>query len=417
MILIDKVQMTTEDVAEMFNVPLTKLTKRPEFDLNESRKNTKKIGQSKEISSPAGTRVPAYFMGKWKGKVIEIRYAEAINQVYKGEKLVDEYHPLKVMFSGEAMLVESTDPDLAVYFYLHPLQETSPFRDQIKERWHWSFKDLVARSTKELEKFNTLREALNEIEDLDGEKLKVVAKGMGISGVDSMEEVTIKAELSKKAAENPETFMANLTKKEIMFRGLILNGIDRSLFKIKDNFGNKSWVWGAGKFTGSPVVDIVSDTIPHTEVLVNHILSNINYYYAEIMNVTSSLNAKEVATDYLNNSDFDLDSVLGGNKRVIKPEYNALHDSEFKEKLPERIKEAEIGGGTDEISSHNIREELLTDDFSHSIDTGNDKSQPATQPEVAEVNAEKAIENDLPDFMKPKPEQQKTTGRGRGGNQ
>lgn len=396
MFLINKVQHTADEAAEIFGVDLAKIMKKPEFDINEARKGTKKMGQSSEISSPAGTRVPSYFNAKWEGKTIEIRYAESINQTWRGEKLVDEYFPPKVMFEGEAMLLESSDPDKALYFFLHPLQETSPFRDQVKEKWHWSFKDVAARSKKELDKFSAIRKAFNEVEKLSGEKLKIIAKGMGISGVESMEEIQVKAELSKKVQENAELFMQNLNKKEVMFRGLILNGIDRQLFKIKDTYGNKSWIWGAGKFNGSPIVDIVSNSITPVETLITHILSNINFYYSEIMNVTSALNATKAAGDFLEQSDFNLDNVLSNGAQ-----------------LPPQAPLASIGGGTNEVmpaTGNNSIEEF---------DIHDTPAPPAQQTQLSDlatptVVMEEYDEDDIPEFARAsfrKPEPKKPAAK------
>jgi hypothetical protein len=359
MILIDKKQFTNDEIVELFDLPFNKIEKTPEFDLNEKRKNTKKFGQSKEISSPAGTRVHAFFNVKYigkdtrfNGKTIEIRYAESINQVPMGDKMVDQYYPIKVMFAGEAMLVNSNDIDLALFFYLHPLQETSPFRSQLKEKFHWSFKDMEARGKVKMAKVNVLREALNEVDALSGEKLKIVAKGFGVAGVDSLEPITIQGELSDMAQRNPALFLEKIGKKDIMFRGLILNGIDRGLFKTQNIHNNKSWIWGIGQFQGNKIIDIIPGSTPDVDLLVNHIMANINNYYASIIDISTTLNATQVASSYLDKMDFDLDKALG-----TQPNSAEVDKIPVKEETP-------IGGSTNDIKvtdNGNQNTETLSD--------------------------------------------------------
>ena len=87
--------LTIEKCEEMFNIPSKKLFKTPEFVINPKRQSSNP-GQSHQLSSPAGTQVPANMFVKIANVSYEIRYAETINQIERGDKWVEDYFPRKV---------------------------------------------------------------------------------------------------------------------------------------------------------------------------------------------------------------------------------------------------------------------------------------------------------------------------------
>lgn len=391
MLIINKKETPIEEVAQMFDVPLKKL-RRPEFDINKERVNTKKIGQSKELCIPAGTRVPAVFTVKHKGMMMEIRYAEGITPKQVGDKMIDEYHPLKVMFKGESMLLDTLEEDLAVYMYLHPLNETSPFRSQVNEKFHWSFKDLERRGHIQMSQVNDLRDALNLVADLKGAQLKVVAKGMGIPVPEGQADIITQAELSRLAQSNPTVFVNNIDRKDVLFKGLVFDGVDTGLFTLENGRGGKRWVWGAGPQKGETIVDVVSAVLPENDVLLQHVMSKIETYYGKILNAHKIVNAEKTATAFLDSQDFDLNSLFNSNddEGTSTPDNSAASPSGSAPFIPSESSKKStpaddlgIGGGTDDDE----------EDFNLSDEDADDDGQGSESSEDED--------DDIPAFLKP----------------
>ena len=336
MILIDNVEMDQESLEEMFFgvIPFRKIGKRPEFQINNKRKS-KKPGQDQQISSPVGTRVPAHFMAKWQGKTITIRYAEYSQEeplVPGSDRIVTKYHPFKVMFTGVSMLTELNELgiDLAIFFFLHPLNEFSPFRDQLKEKFHWSFNDTQAKAAAELKGVKLLQKAINTVLALSDDALNILAKGIGFPGVAEMEPETIQAMLVRRAQADPQAFLEESQSQRTGIKGLIISAIDNGLFKEEEANGKRKYVWGRGDKKGIQVVEILENGKAPSEILTDHIFNMIDVYYPIL---TDSYN--HIATE--KSSDQFLDS-----KGSF--DYNSLGSIGKKE----QTRNSEFGGSTDE---------------------------------------------------------------------
>lgn len=289
--------VTAEELAERFNIPIEKITKSPEFIINPDRIARKKAGQSREISVPAGSGFFANMFVKIAGKTLEIRYCESINQVEKGDKLVDEYFPRKLQYLGENMLMEADNLDLCVYMFLYPLCKQSPFRNSIKEKYHWGFKDLEQESEEEMASTNELMNALNAINSYSGESLKVIARSFGFTGVDDTEDIILKANLVK-LVQNPNIknaaleFNKNINSQVHIFRGLSLNAIEKGLFVVSTMGLNEYWAWGEGDRKGQRIVDITNGSVSKNDTLLLHIQNNIQEYYPIIYSANRTMAAK-----------------------------------------------------------------------------------------------------------------------------
>lgn len=319
MLFIDKEQKTVDEVAAMFKVDFSKVEKAPEFEINEAKKGVSKHGQSKEMSIPAGTRFPAVFTANWNGKGIEIRYAQTIHEEQVGDKMVPKYYPLKVMFTGESYLVDGADRALALYFYLFPLNETSPFRKQLKGPHSYSFKDMSAKGEIRMGRFSELTKALNFINGLSGDKLKVYAKGMGISGVEVSEERTIQADLADLASKNPVEFNNKIETNHTMFKGVILNGIDSGMFRLDESRGQKVWKWGQGVHNQEDIISMPTNASVPVQVLLDHIMGNINVFFEKMISAQATIQSEKKANTFLEEQTFDMDAFFAGGGTASKP--------------------------------------------------------------------------------------------------
>lgn len=340
MLFINKEQKTVEEVAKMFNINLDKIEKGPEFELNPAKKGVTKPGQSKELGIPAGTRFPATFTGMWNGKGVEIRYAETTNDEQVGDKMVTKYYPPKVMFVGESHLVDGADRALALYFYLFPLNETSPFRKQLKGPHSWSFKDLTAKGEARMGKFSELTSALNFIGSLSGDKLRVYAKGMGLSGVERLEDKTIQADLADMASLDPAGFNSRIDTNQTLFKGSILNGIDSGMFKLDESQGKKTWRWGTGVHNQEEILTLTSNAQVPAQALLEHVMGNVNIFFDKMLSAQKIMQSRQVADDFFSKEDFNFDEFFEGGD--LRKETDPVDPNKL------------VGGGSNETSEEDI---------------------------------------------------------------
>lgn len=394
MILINKVEHTAKVVCEMFGLPYGKIVSRPEFLINPDFK-FEKAGQSKEISVKAGTKYPAKFMARHNGMSLEIRYAESYNDRTVGEKIVTDYEPRKITFIGESMILKEDQEDLAVYLVLVPYSKTSPFRP-IDQPYGWYFKDLEEESEVELSKNNALMLAMATINNYEGEPLKVIAKGFGITGVEGLPAAYLKNELIKKATADPVQFNTDINSNTIAFKGLIMNGVDNGMFVKSSVGGNDKWIWGATENKGQVIANIPNGGAKAVDILMDTIMSRIDVYYPILVSSQRAVSAQKVAEAFLSNQSLDLNSVFQPqNIPAGSPGVHQNAQDAFKGKYDyntEYKAESEFGGGTDEISH---QDELKESDIK--IDLNKDYEDPEDPDLNEELNADQDLNVDTQD--------------------
>jgi hypothetical protein len=125
--------------------------------------------------------------------------------------------------------------------------EQSPFRDK-QQMYYYGFKDDNATATRDME-LEEKRILANSI--IVGPlawtevKLKHLAKGMGIQGVDDMMPMVIKNELRKLAYKDPVDFFNKANSKEVIFTGKIQEAIDMKILVLKSLNGMQRWYLGS----------------------------------------------------------------------------------------------------------------------------------------------------------------------------
>lgn len=130
-----------------------------------------------------------------------------------------------------------------LFWFLRPMCEQSPFRDQAKN-FYYGFKDDNATATRDME-LEERRILANSIivgpTSWTDVKLKHLAKGMGIQGVDDMMPMVIKNELRKLAYKDPTDFYNKANSKEVIFTGKIQEAIDQKILVLKSLNGMQRW--------------------------------------------------------------------------------------------------------------------------------------------------------------------------------
>lgn len=376
MLLINDDEVGQKELEEIFGtnvIPFKKILKRPEFEINPKRKQHKKMGQSQEISSPVGTRVHAHFKAKWQGRTLTIRYSEYSQEepvVPGSDRIITKHYPNKVMFTGESMLNPNNDlgVDLSIFFFLHFLNEFSPFRDQFIEPFHWSFNDTQAKAAKDMDAIKVLQKAINVVLKLEGMALKVLAKGLGFHGVEDMEPETIQAQLVKRAQRDPQTFIDEANSQRTAIKGLVVNAIDNDLFKLNEANGRKRFIWGKGDQQGIQIVEVLDNGKSPVETMQEHVSNNINTFYPILMNSHTMIAAEQKADDFLEKKGaFDFSTA-------------------FKSGL-KSVEQDEFGGGTTNIM-----------DRENHLNAGNNLNQDADFLREAAAGAGITMETKQPDF-------------------
>lgn len=396
MILVNKEEKSAQEVAEMFGINYGKIMAAPVF-LTNPENIVQKAGQSKEISSKAGIRPQARFTVKWQGKNMEIRYAETVNERIVGERVVPEYTPHRVPFMGEMLIVSEGNDDLAMFFYLHPFNENSPFRKK-DQKFEWYFKDLEAEGERMMEVNDALMDAMVAIRDMRGEPLRVMAKGMNIAADSHIPDTNIKAQLINMAKADPVKFNESINSQVVQFRGLIINGVDTGLFEAKIYGGGERWIWAQGDRKGQTIVELINNGANKVEVLIEAILLKIQEYYPILVSAYHAITSVRTAESYLEQNKIDLQDIFKGAPEEVYRE----------QKAPE----SEFGGGSEEVSEEPVGDFDLGND-NEDLDLGGegDEDLDLTEPgdDLSAAMPSNVTEEEVyvPDFLKEKPAAQK----------
>jgi len=377
------------DFAEEFKIPLKKLIKTPVFNLTEAKK-IKKPGQSKEISVPAGRSDRASFFFKKDNITYEIRYAESANNVEKGDKYVVEYEPRSVVFKGGIQFMDPENLDLLVFTYVLPTCSDSPFRTAGMNPPHYEFVDKEKASQKEMEGFGEFSKAISTISGYTGDPLRILAKAFNITGTDVMEDVEVQSELAKIAQNSslggPTAFNKKAGSQVHLFKGIVLNAVDKGIFILKGNAMGEYWMWNSGDLKGQRVVQVFDNGVAKIEVLQAFISENMQEYYSILINAMKSQSASDAAERFLESQPaLDLNALFDTTpKTIAKPA------------------ESEFGGSTDDIMNEstdslqevnpNLTQQPLVPEVT--IETATPRNDSA----VSEVT-----DDELPAFLQPKP--------------
>lgn len=182
-------------------------------------------------------------------KEVEIRYAITPPRPHETivNKLVYPHPKTLTIHPAEDGTFLIPDELEFIFWFLRPMCEQSPFRN--KDHAHYyGFKDDNATATRDME-LEEKRILANSI--IVGpmawadNKLKHLAKGMGIQGVDDMMPMVIKNELRKLAYKDPTDFYNKANSKEVIFTGKIQEAIDQKVLVLKSLNGMQRWYLGS----------------------------------------------------------------------------------------------------------------------------------------------------------------------------
>lgn len=229
------------------------------------------------------------------GREVKVRYA---NSQRKDRDNNFSYEPkslfLETLEAGKAVVQD--DNEFIIHFLNPNLCEQSPFRKP-NSSFVYSFidGDLTAKTEndRDEERIMALSIILGQT-SWPVKKLRMLAKGMAISGVDDMTDEVVKKTLRKIAFDEPKMFINKAESREVIFSGKIQEAVDRNILNIQTKNGMRRWY-----LTNEEILPLSFGTNDRAE-LDNFLSSNWHLFADGIQNaldkktVSSSLASPEM---------------------------------------------------------------------------------------------------------------------------
>jgi hypothetical protein len=297
---IDDTLISRQELCRKFTTPewdgeefYKKVVKRPEFE--GKRVFIDAINGGKKRYNAGYNRLARFWIEDKKTQMpMEIRYAAT--RKYSKEKDGWDYQPPRVIFDGEGMQL-SEDLDLAVFAALHPDSEHSPFHKGTKAAFE--FVDYQARADKKVSDLDALGEALVHAKMITGLNQIILAKGLGIAGIDMKSEREITAELMDYASKNPKLYIEKKNQQLTMIDGKIEHFIDKDIFHMEQIGTVRRWTWTKGDKQGQTITDVMQQTANAREALKVHIKNHLEDFIFELNNLQAEVTANENAQKVL----------------------------------------------------------------------------------------------------------------------
>lgn len=290
MLVINDKIISRTDLCAKFGVDIERIKKRPEFEGLKSWIDHSNGGKKK---FNAGSSVLARILVEDKNNELPLEIRYAISRRKNKDNDDYDYSPARVTFEGEGMQL-SEDLDLAVFAYLHPTNALSPFH-KAGDKSSFEFVDTTARASKRINDLDALGEAIVHAKTIAGQDARILAKGLGIPGIEGKEDREVSADLMDYASKNPSIYLQKKSQRITMVEGQIEHFIDKGIFKQETIGETRRWLWTAGQRTGEVILDIYNVTQNAREALKNHILNDLNNYIFLLNNMNDSISSREKA--------------------------------------------------------------------------------------------------------------------------
>lgn len=297
--------ISRKDLCKKFGVDYAKIEKRPQFEGTQGWKDMANGGKIK-FNSGYSKLSRFWIEDKETQTPMEIRYAKTRRFSKDADGYL--YEPKRIVFPGEGMQL-SDDLDLAVFAYLHPVSRLSPFHKGGKS--HFEFIDVQARADKKISDLDTLGEAIVHAKTISGHNAIILAKGLGIPGVEYMGAREVNATLMEFASKNPAVYMQKKNQQLTMIEGKIEHFIDKDVFHMQQIGSVRRWVWTKGEREGQTIVDVINITANPREALKNEIKNHLDEYLHLLNNMDNQVSANEAALATLARMKDESGNVIG----------------------------------------------------------------------------------------------------------
>lgn len=338
MLFVGREQLSKEQFCQRFGLDLKKIMKHPSFEVAKHRKVIDRANGN-IVKAGKGMGMRSHFMATdpRTSLKVEVRYAQSHIPKQVGNVLQDVFEPRYVQFMGMKKAFQN-DPELALYFAVHPTNSESPLRDpKNTTKPKITYIDTKKRAEEKNATIDALTEALEHAKNLDESKLVILAKGLGIKGVSTKEIEDIRADVREFAYKFPKIYNEKALSQITYYEGRILHLVDLQIIKLSSIGSIRRWSWASGERSGETIVDIQNSTVDAKTALKNHIFNDINNYMYLLNNITDTETARQKAERVLSekeevNTEVVLDAPVIGD---ALPEHLKNVGSTLVEELPE----------------------------------------------------------------------------------
>lgn len=338
-------QITRQALADIVGVNLAELEKRPSF---ENKKNVVDRVNGGRIKSGSGMRRRShFFMVDPKTRLTTIvRYVQSVNRSASNPDFVS-YEPRYVEFKGAKKSFQE-DLDLALFFNICPDSANSPLRagnkKLTKAKPKFEFIDHKERSKSKREKIYGMSQAIRHAEETDYATLLILAKGMGMKGIDAKEEEELRADMMEFAATHPKQYMDKSNSELTLIEGRILHLADTGAIEMERIGSTRVWKWSAGDKEGQRITEVINQTEDARKALVKYLMNNLQHNLAVINNTVGDSTARINAQKYL---------------KSIETPTGRVSEDEIGDDLPDYLKEKKEVEETTEVEDKEYRKELM----------------------------------------------------------
>lgn len=270
------------------------LVKKPSFEITKERRKVDNVNGG-IIKTPKSSMMRANFMvtdPTTKLKV-EIRYATSNNSRVVGDRVIDLFEPRYVDTKGATFAFQN-DIELAAFNFLHPNNSLSPIRSN-KGKPKYEYIDTKKRSKDKMDSIDALTDALSHAKNMDESELVLLAKGLGIKGIDKKEPNEVRADVMEFARNYPKIYNEKIKTQMTYIKGRIINLIDKGVVKLNTVGSIRRWTWVSGELEGEHILDIHNVTQDAKKALENFFMGDIVKWMSVLANINNDISATEKA--------------------------------------------------------------------------------------------------------------------------
>ena len=296
MLFENRKQVTAEDLMLKYGTraDYNKIVKKPSFEVSKDRRRVDTVNGG-VIKTPKASGMRSHFMATnpSTGLKVEIRYAQSSNPKIVGDRVIDNFEPRYVDVKGATFAFQN-DIDLAVYLFLHPNNSLSKLRTN-KGKAKYEYIDTKKRSEAKMATIDALQEALSHAKNISEDLLIILAKGLGIKGVEKKDAADVRADVMEFASKYPKVYLEKSGTEITYIEGRITNLIDKGIVKLNTVGSIRRWSWTSGEREGEHILDIINVTQDAKSALRNYFFNDISKHMSILNNITNDIGSREKA--------------------------------------------------------------------------------------------------------------------------
>lgn len=296
MLFENRKQVSAEDLMRKYATreDYNKIVKKPSFEVSKDRRRIDAVNGG-IIKTPKSSGMRSHFMATDPSTKLKTEIRYALNHLPKviGDRVVDQFEPRYVDVKGATFAFQN-DIDLAVYIFLHPNNSLSPLKSS-KGKAKYEYVDTKKRSQAKIESIDMLTDALSHAKNLKEDMLIILAKGLGIKGIDKKDSGDVRADVMEFASRKPKEYLEKSNTEITYIEGRIINLVDKGIVKLTTVGSIRRWTWVSGERAGEHILDIQNVTQDAKQALKNYFFSDINKHMNLLTSVTNDITAREKA--------------------------------------------------------------------------------------------------------------------------